>query len=192
MASSADHRLPAGNASLHPGEPDLRKVAQILKSNGTDGEIVMGFRGISPEDISTEDPVFIFFDGLPVPFFIESFIRKGQNKALVRLTDIRTYADAQEISGQGVYMDSADLDMEDDEDFSMLTGWALLQEDGTPAGTVTGYLDIPGNPCLSISVSGQEENGNPREVIVPLHEDLIISVDSDSREITMSLPSGLI
>ena len=49
---------------------DLQQVAQVLKSNGTDGELVMGFREIAPEDINLQEPVFIVFDGLPVPFYI--------------------------------------------------------------------------------------------------------------------------
>ena len=48
-------------------------VAQVLKSNGTDGELLLGFNGFGPEDIDLMEPVFIEFDGLPVPFFIESF-----------------------------------------------------------------------------------------------------------------------
>ena len=61
---------------------DLQQVAQVLKSNGTDGELVMGFRDIAPEDINLEEPVFIVFDGLPVPFYIESFAKRGNTKAL--------------------------------------------------------------------------------------------------------------
>ena len=67
---------------------DLQQVAQVLKSNGTDGELVMGFREIAPEDINLQEPVFIIFDGLPVPFFIESFAKRGNTKALVHITDI--------------------------------------------------------------------------------------------------------
>ena len=65
---------------------DLHQVAQVLKSNGTDGELVLGFRDIAPDDINLNEPVFIVFDGLPVPFFIESFTKRGNSKALVRLT----------------------------------------------------------------------------------------------------------
>ena len=49
------------------GFDNLQQVAQVLKSNGTDGELVMGFREIAPEDINPKEPVFIIFDGLPVP-----------------------------------------------------------------------------------------------------------------------------
>ena len=45
----------------------LKKIAQVLKSNGSDGELLMGFREIGPEDLDISEPVFIHFDGLPVP-----------------------------------------------------------------------------------------------------------------------------
>ena len=66
------------------------------------------------------------------------------------------------------------------------TGWTLLHADGRKAGTVTDYEDIPGNPCIYVDT----ENG--QEVLVPLHEDLILSVDPERRELTMDLPDGLI
>ena len=57
---------------------DLQKIAQVLKSNGTDGELVLGFRDIAPEDINVEEPVFIYFDGLPVPFLSNHSGRKAR------------------------------------------------------------------------------------------------------------------
>ena len=77
----------------------MLQVAQVLKSNGTDGELVLGFREIAPEDINLQEPVFIIFDGLPVPFYIESFQKRGNTKALVRLTDICSQEDVEEIAG---------------------------------------------------------------------------------------------
>lgn len=47
---------------------DYLRIARVLKSNGTEGEILIGFREISPEDLNIKEPVFIAFDGLPVPF----------------------------------------------------------------------------------------------------------------------------
>ena len=166
----------------------LHKIAQVLKSNGTDGELILGFRGIAPEDIDLEEPVFICFDGLPVPFFIEYFQPKGQSRAVVRLTDICCYEDAQEMVGQGVYTDS--LDVDDDDDFSMLEGWTLFDGDGTEVGTVSGYLDIPGNPCIEVILKNALPEGAKR--IIPLHEDLILSADEKRQELTMSIPAGLI
>ena len=178
---------------------DLQQIAQVLKSNGTDGELVMSFRTIAPEDINLEEPVFIVFDGLPVPFFIESFTKRGNSKALVRLTGIHCQEDVDEISGKAVYIEdseASELSLEED-GFAALVGWLLLtpenpdQGEGdeladlTEVGEITDFIDIPNNPCIEV----ETENG---AVMIPLHEDLILSVDPEYQEIIMQIPEGLI
>ncbi len=182
------------------GFDNLQQVAQVLKSNGTDGELVMGFREIAPEDINVKEPVFIVFDGLPVPFFIESFTKRGNSKALVRLTDINSMEDVEEIAGKAVYIEEDSLpEMSLEEDgYAALIGWFLLTpadpatdemtEDGmvlTEVGEITDFIDIPNNPCIEV----ETENG---AVMIPLHEDLILSVDPENLEIIMQVPAGLL
>ena len=197
------------------GYDKLQQVAQVLKSNGTDGELVMGFREIAPEDINLNEPVFIVFDGLPVPFFIESFTKRGNSKALVRLTDICSMEDVEEIAGKTVYIEEHNLpEMSLEEDgYAALIGWTLLmpeipdqvgddvetvgedmeEDTSLPAltgnlyevGEITDFIDIPNNPCIEV----ETESG---AVMIPLHEDLILSVDPEYQEIIMQLPAGLI
>ena len=45
----------------------MRRLGKILKSNGTDGEVVLSLFDVDPEEIRPEEPVFIYDDGLPVP-----------------------------------------------------------------------------------------------------------------------------
>ena len=68
----------------------MQKIAQVLKSNGTDGELLVSFFDIDPEEIDLQEPVFIYMDGLPVPFYFESFVRRGVNRALVHLTGVHS------------------------------------------------------------------------------------------------------
>ena len=181
---------------------DLHQVAQVLKSNGTDGELVMSFRDIAPEDINIKEPVFIVFDGLPVPFFIESFTRRGNSKALVHLTDIESQEDVEEIVGKAVYIDEANIpEMSFEEDgYAALIGWTvltpsedfqnnILEEDEDmefmEVGEITDFIDIPNNPCIEVDT----KNG---AVMIPLHEDFILSVDPEYQEIIMQIPEGLI
>ena len=195
------------------GYDNLQQIAQVLKSNGTDGELVLGFREIAPEDINLNEPVFIVFDGLPVPFYIESFTKRGNSKALVRLTDIRSMEDAEELAGKAVYVEEEYLpEMTLEEDgYAALIGWLLLtpeipdqvgndgetvEDDGKtslPAttgnlyevGEITDFIDIPNNPCIEVDT----KNG---AVMIPLHEDLILSVDPENLEIVMQIPAGLL
>ena len=183
----------------------MLQIAQVLKSNGTDGELVLGFREIAPEDINLQEPVFIIFDGLPVPFYIESFTKRGNTKALVRLTDISSMEDVEEIAGKAVYIeDDQATEMSLEEDcFAALVGWMVLtpeipdqvgdddMEVGDDdmslieVGEITEFYDIPNNPCIEV----ETENG---AVMIPLHEDLILSIDPEYQEIIMQIPAGLI
>jgi 16S rRNA processing protein RimM len=177
------------------GYENLQQIAQVLKSNGTDGELVMGFREIAPEDISLNEPVFIIFDGLPVPFYIESFTKRGNTKALVRLTDICSMEDVEEIAGKPVYVEADSLpEMSLEEDgYAALVGWMVLtpekaedpDSDLYEIGEITDFIDIPNNPCIEV----ETENG---AIMIPLHEDLILSVDPEYQEIIMQIPAGLI
>lgn len=166
---------------------ELIQVARIIKSNGTDGELIMGFRDILSEDIDIQEPVFIYCDGLPVPFFISSIVPKGTDKALVKLVDINTFDDAEELTGQAVYADAEnyeDVCSEEDGDFSALIGWRLVDADDSEVGEITDYEDIPGNPCLYVDT----KNG---QMMMPLSEDLILSVDENDRILKMRIPDGL-
>ena len=179
------------------GSDNLQQIAQVLKSNGTDGELVLGFREIDPEDINLNEPVFIVFDGLPVPFYIESFSKRGNTKALVRLTDICSMEDVEEIAGKAVYVEEESLpEMSLEEDgYAALIGWLLLAPVGEDIdeeymeveeiGEITDFVDIPNNPCIEV----ETKNG---AVMIPLHEDLILSVDPENLEIIMQIPAGLL
>ena len=179
------------------GYDNLQQIAQVLKSNGTDGELVMGFREIAPEDINLNEPVFIVFDGLPVPFYIESFTKRGNSKALVRLTDICSMEDVEEIAGKAVYVEEDSLpEMSLEEDgYAALIGWILFSPVGESMssedmeveeiGEITDFIDIPNNPCIEVDT----KNG---AVMIPLHEDLILSVDPEYQEIRMQIPAGLL
>ena len=186
----------------------MLQIAQVLKSNGTDGELVMSFRNIAPEDINLEEPVFIVFDGLPVPFYIETFTKRGNSKALVRITGVYNQEDVEEIAGKAVYIEEgeeAELSLEED-GYAALVGWMLLTPSFTTndtstvqswneaspedielmeVGEITDFIDIPNNPCIEV----ETENG---AVMIPLHEDLILSVDPEYQEIIMQIPEGLL
>lgn len=151
-------------------------VAKILKSNGIEGDVLIGLSGIDVEGIDPKEPVYVVFDGLPVPFFIEKISPKGSSKAIVHLTDVDSLQDAEEIVGKEICLD-AEEDDEAEEDF---TGWTLYDGD-TPVGTITGIEDIPGNPCLCVGDS-----------LVPLHEDFLGHADPEARRLVMNLPDGLL
>ena len=158
----------------------MLSVAKILKPFGTDGGVLVGLRSILPEDLKSDEPVYLVFDGLPVPFFVEDCTPKGPSKAIIRLTDIRNPEDAAELAGKEIFMD---VESEDD-DSPDFEGWTLLRR-GELLGTVSGVEPIPGNVCLYVNTPA----GN--SVMVPLNENLVISVDEAGQVLDLDLPDGL-
>ena len=159
----------------------MQRIGQVLKSNGRDGELLVSFSGIAPEEIDLEEPVFIEFDGLPVPFYFESFTQRGSSRALVRLTGVHNLTDADELAGAVLYAED-DLYEDEEED---LTGWTVLDADGTKVGTVSAHEDIPGNPCIWV------ETGHG-ECLLPLREELVLDVDETEKTLRMEIPEGLL
>lgn len=160
----------------------MLRIAQVLKSNGTEGELLISFFDVAPEDIDLQEPVYIEFDGLPVPFYFESFTQRGTNRALVRLTGVRNLKDADELAGRAILADYFE-----EEDAFSLVGWTVIEEQNIGiVGFVVDYENIPGNPCIWV----RRPDGN--EVLLPLHEDLVQWMDESSKQISLIIPEGLL
>ena len=144
----------------------MLRIGKVLKSNGTDGGLILSLFDILPEDIDLQEPVFIEFDGLPVPFYFESFTPKGSNRALVKITGVRSLKDADELTGADVYADYFEEDEEED-----FTGWAVLNQDGVQVG---------------------EERPDGTEVLLPFHEDLVLAVDESKQTLSLTIPEGIL
>jgi hypothetical protein len=84
----------------------------------------------------------------------------------------------------------------EEDGFAALVGWMLLtpstSQSNSPedlelieVGEITDFIEIPNNPCIEV----ETENG---AVMIPLHEDLILSIDPEYQEIIMQIPEGLL
>lgn len=159
----------------------MLRIAKVLKSNGVDGDVLVSAPDVALEEI--QGPVLIDFDGLPAPFFIESCSRRGTGKYIVHLTDVCNLEDAEELVGRFLMSDEVE---EEDDAVQDFTGWKVLNR-GDYVGTVTDCEPIPGNYCLYLKPAEDAD-----EIIIPLHEDLIISIDEDSLTLNLNLPDGLL
>lgn len=159
----------------------MLRIAKVLKSNGVDGDVLVSAPDVALEDL--QGPVLIDFDGLPAPFFIESCSRKGTGKYVIHLTDVCNLEDAEELVGRFLMSDEVE---EEDDAVQDFTGWKVLNR-GDYVGTVTDCEPIPGNLCLYLKPAEDAD-----EIIIPLHEDLIISIDEESLTLNLNLPDGLL
>ena len=151
---------------------------KVLKSWGASGEVVLSLSADDPRDWKSQEPVFIAFDGAPVPFFIESATPRG-GRLIVKFEDIDTLAEAEELVGREVT-----LSEEEEEEEDSLVGLQVRDSRSRKiVGTVVDFSDYGGNTLITL----ETDHG---EVLVPIHEDLIVDIHDDI--LTLDIPAGLI
>ncbi len=179
-------------------------VAHIVKSYNTNGEVVVKLSNDLLEDLERREPVFIYFDELPVPFFIEKFSTKGNSGAVVKFINVNDLAHSEELVKRKIFIEASSASQEALEELAQedmgayLAGFALENEEGKLIGEVSNYYDYPNNPCIEVlpaevvksPLSDSEEGKEP--LLIPFQEELIISFDPEQRKIRMEIPGGLV
>jgi len=151
---------------------------KVLKSWGASGEVIISLDGPDSPDLETQGPVFISFDGLPVPFFIESAKPRGGRFA-VKFEDIDTLAEAEELVGREITLPTIEGENEDS-----LIGMRIRDARTRKIlGPVVDFNDYGGNTLITVDT----ENG---EILLPLHEKLIVNIHEDV--VTLDIPDGLL
>jgi len=151
---------------------------KVAKSYGDKGDVVINLSPSDPKDINFEGPVFIDFDGLPVPFFIESCQAKG-GRWIVKFEDIDTFEEAEEIVGKEILFN---LDEDQDDELSVI-GMEVYDSNNNFIGKITDYNEAAGNEYIAVIYKGEE-------VLLPLHDDLILEWGVD--HITLEIPTGIL
>lgn len=169
---------------------DLTSAAQIAKTYGKEGEILLRSQSDRFSEMLAEcddqgkklvEPVFIYFDGLPVPFFIETVRHRSGNAWVVTFSTIRDISHAEEIVGRDLFIQSTEED--NFKDLDLIVGYTVITEQGKTVGTISKVLEYPGNICLELKET---------ETLIPFHEDLVISFDQENKIIAMKIPAGLL
>lgn len=171
---------------MHKSANILLPVAKVLKSFGTKGEILIRYSPETQEDIDEKKPVFIYYDGLPVPFFVESVQNRATDQALLKLEGIYSESLANEIVGELIYLEQGQKRGKSKiAGPNDLIGYSIVDVDGSFIGKVATFYDYPNNPCLGILRNDQEQ-------LLPFHEEFIVKFDSKNKSLTVQFPKGLL
>lgn len=163
------------------------KVGYVQKPHGINGELVIRFQEEYYETIEEAPTIFLEIDGLLVPYFIaeEGLRFKSSESVIAHLEWVDTDAKAKALCGLQVFVSQDNVIHADDEmSPSALVGYLLFGQDQGLIGEIREVLDYAGNMLLSVDYQG-------KETLVPLNEDLIVSIDEDRRELELRIPEGL-
>ena len=120
---------------------------------------------------------------------VSSLRPRSDTEAVVFFEEVTSGALAELLVGRRVLVRRADVDLqalEAEDDLPSWEGWRLLDEN---AGYVGEVLRIEERPFQPLLVVGRSQGA---EALVPLADDLIVSVDEESCAILMRLAPGLL
>lgn len=158
------------------------KVARLNKPFGNEGALVATLYDAFPERVDLSVPLRAQIDGLSVPLFLASFERRGKSQAVMRFEDIDTPRRAAELLTKELSLDGVEprsVAPQDD-----LTGYAATIEGVAQRAEVRAFFDGP-NPLLELLL-------DQKTILVPFAEAFVKKLDTSKREISLSLPEGLL
>ena len=172
MSKKATEKHEANNGVL----ANAVSVARVAKSYSTTGEVAVKLIG----NLERGRPVFIYFDGLPVPFFIDSITRKGNSGAIVKFSTVNSYKESLSLVGKELFVSTEGMD----------------EAEGRRVGTITEFFDYPENPCIGVSLApglrfALSEGGDTSFAEIPFNTGLILEVNLPE-SIKMEIPAGLV
>ena len=159
----------------------MRTIGRITKTYGFEGAVVVkSEKGITGEPEQGE-PVFVVTDGIPVPFFIREAWSPAPGTLIISFDDYLTTESVSHLRGCDVLMAGM---ADDGDDLAALRGYTLTDTVSGFTGTITEVVQNPGQLLAVVNIPDGE-------VFIPLHPDLVVTVDRKHKRIVMTLPEGL-
>lgn len=160
-------------------------LGQITKTSGFEGAVIVRLEKNFIENIPQMESVFLEIEGRPVPFFIASSDYNGSDILRLQFDGYESLKKVEEFKGCRVFLSFEYAGQPEKEDFSIIKGYSVLNQNKVLLGTIDDVIENTGQLLLSIlSQAG-------KEILIPLHEDFIVKIDKKRKVIFMDIPEGL-
>jgi 16S rRNA processing protein RimM len=162
------------------------EIGYVKKTHGVKGELQIFYQEGIEELLDELEFIFVEYEGLLVPFFIESVFSSGSSSAIVQFETLSSKEMANQFSGCKLFIDS-ELLSSDEAIFSydQLKGFAIIDQNNTLIGEIVEIDDFKGNIVFTV---GHKKS----EILISFNEDLLIEFKPESKQIFMQCPDGLI
>ncbi|MDR1202745.1 MAG: ribosome maturation factor RimM [Tannerellaceae bacterium] len=166
---------------------DIVPIGYFAKPHGIKGEINLILSGDVSFDEWDEPYIICEMDGILVPFYLEEYRYKSDTTLFVKLEHINSDEAAREFANREVFCPpEVVLDYDDDRlTWSHFIGYKVFDN---AHGLVGEIIDIDESTLNILLVI----NHNDNELLIPAAEELILSVDHDSKQLKVELPDGLL
>ena len=161
-------------------------VGKIVKTHGLKGEITLRIDNEQFDDIEELNYFLLDMNDQLIPFFIED-IAYYSNKAFVLFQDLKTMEAASQLVGKSAYLPLELLPEKTGNDFYSyeVVDYLVVDEEKGELGKVNEIIEYPTQSIIQVLKEG-------KEILIPIHDDIIKDVNRDERKIYIKAPNGLI
>jgi len=163
-------------------------LGYVKKPVNRNGEILVF---LDVDDLAPYKKMSCFFVEMPsglIPFFIEKIQFRHNGEAIVKLENVRDEAQAETLKGKSLWLPIEQLPQLTGNRFYYheVIGWHVLDQQSGDIGTIKDIFDNTVQPLFQIV------HPSGKEILIPIHDDILKNVDRENNRIEVVAPEGLL
>ena len=162
------------------------KIGTIITKHGFNGSLILKVSGEYSNNLSIVDFLFIEINKKHIPFKLDS-IKTFKNKSYkIKFNEVNDDAYANQLISKSVFIKSNDYpDLKKETNiYSAIMSFSAFNNEAKIGEIININENLP-QPVFEI-------NYKSKTVMVPIHEDLIIKIDKENKNIFLRIPDGLL
>ena len=161
-------------------------LGRVAKTHGLKGEVTLKLDDDDPSAYFEMKYFFLEINKVLTPFFVEKITASG-DKFFVAVQDVKTIGQAQNLVGKSAYLPLEMLPKLSGKQFYFheIVGFKVIDTEKGELGTIGQVLEYPTQAILQV-MKGM------KEILIPILDHVIQTVDRDKKTLTVTAPEGLI
>jgi len=162
---------------------ELVEIGYVIRTHGVKGHVRIAFDD-NCKELSVSEALYFLIKGVHMPHFISEISHFNNGDALVLLEELHNKEEADLYTKRPVFGPAEWLEDTDEDQEIAFEGWKIHDETYGELGQIIASADMGAYLLLTVSHQG-------RELLVPMHDHLIIREDESSETLFTKLPEGL-
>ncbi|MCF8334318.1 MAG: ribosome maturation factor RimM [Bacteroidales bacterium] len=169
------------------GSQEYYYLGYVQKLHAADGRLKIILEADDPEEYQGLDALFMKIGANYVPFLVEEFLLQAKGHAIVALQDVEDKEQATVLVGKEIYLPIEALPELDENRFYYheIKGFTVTDKNQGVLGKVNEVLEYPGQDLIQVFYNGHE-------VLIPINDETIISLDRTTKTLYVKMPEGLL
>jgi len=162
------------------------KLGKILSAHGLTGELLLEHTLGKASSLKKVEVLFIEdYKKALLPYFVTSSRKKTAGAVFISLEGINTRERAQQLVSRAVWIpEELYHQLASKNAPANLLGYQIVEND-KEIGLITEVIEQPQQLVCKVFIQEQE-------VLIPLHEDTLLSIDHAAKKVIVQLPDGLL